>query len=181
MESAHEVEPQDGSFLQLSEHTETPEPSTSTPIKGKKRSQCTKMCCNECGILINSKGLKEHTDSVHNKKRFKCDKSDCKKQFVRKKDLKDHEKVHEDNKIFSCIICGVIYSLERNLKKHMKEGCCKPADTRTCINCKKTFKNKKLLHQHMAAHKGEKRYPCTMCKKRYQFKSGLNKHCTKKH
>lgn len=48
-----------------------------------------------------------------------------------------------------------------------------------CQYCKKTFKNRKNLNEHVAHHEGRDRYWCAICKRGFQLKPHYEGHINK--
>uniref|UniRef100_A0A1I8A186 C2H2-type domain-containing protein n=1 Tax=Steinernema glaseri TaxID=37863 RepID=A0A1I8A186_9BILA len=66
-----------------------------------------------------SKALRAHIRSAHTGERpYKC--SFCVRTFVRRNDMKVHEKIHYDSNAKRCERCGMGFRSEAYLKRHQK-------------------------------------------------------------
>ena len=77
----------------------------------------------------------------------------CEKKFTRKSNLKDHWRLHTEEKPYSCSQCDKKFALKGNLKVHERK------------------------------HNKEKPFSCTICLKKLGYKISLKKHekkCTLK-
>lgn len=78
---------------------------------------------------------------------------------------------HSGETPFACKWCGRQYALESGMKKkHVWQNHCHK--THECDECGRRFKNRWYLTAHFDSHVREKRHLCTVCGKRYFFRTG---------
>lgn len=66
--------------------------------------------------------MKDRVYIVKTKKwanRFTCLVPDCRKEFKKVANMRDHIRVHTDEKPFGCEVCGAHFSQRSNLNKHL--------------------------------------------------------------
>lgn len=77
----------------------------------------------------------------------------CKKQYTKKKTLRQHMKVHASG-TFLCVICGVIYKSIANLRYHMERHQSDPKKRFQCNECEKTYPTRRyMLSHHRTIHR----------------------------
>lgn len=118
---------------------------------------------------------------------FRCD--HCGKLFTRNWYLKQHVKLHSNEKPFACDHCDKRFLNTSNLKQHMRTH---SIEYRCCI-CNKTCINQATLKEHTMKHDAEElkkveqaedqnaqKVPCNLCKQTFvdlkRFKEHLQKH-----
>lgn len=86
--------------------------------------------CNECGKVFKTAGanrkLKNHVLAVHtpeDQKPFSCD--ICGKRYINRDALRKHEKIHENRRSHRCRFCGIGFNDRSNMMAHEKKNCSK--------------------------------------------------------
>ena len=89
-------------------------------------------------------------------------------------DLRVHERLHTDEKLFKCHHCDKIFVQNDNLRVHerihIRE---KPFK---CHHCDKTFVHNDDLRVHERLHTGEKPFKCHHCDEKFDQKDKLREH-----
>lgn len=107
-------------------------------------------------------------------KNYSC--KTCKKQFARKGEVEDHERIHTGEKPFQCEICGATFSQRSNLQSH-KRATHYEEKKHQCDSCNKAFKRRRLLVYHMmSVHTGERPFKCTDCNAAFVYPEHYKKH-----
>ncbi|XP_072534726.1 uncharacterized protein [Salminus brasiliensis] len=98
----------------------------------------------------------------------------CGQSFSHVRQLKHHERVHTEEKVFRCGRCGrqfpQLCRLKRHERVHTGE---KPF---RCARCGKHFAQANNLKVHQSVHTGERRFSCAQCGKNFSFLSNLIRH-----
>ncbi|XP_073537994.1 uncharacterized protein [Phyllobates terribilis] len=106
-------------------------------------------------------------------KRFSCSK--CGRHFNQKSALVRHERMHTGGeKPYSCSECGKCFGQKSHLVRHHRTHTGeKPY---SCSECGKCFKHKCSLVGHQRTHTGDKPYSCSECGKCFALKKRLDIH-----
>ncbi len=132
------------------------------------------------------KGTRDRHEKTHNEpKKFQCQK--CNKTFRRKESLKFHlANTHKEGviNVHQCNMCERSYTHKNTLILHrMTMHSSKPPKYR-CVVCKTTFRNKRILLDHMMIHKPRHErmlFTCSLCSAKFTTKSILKMHCKSVH
>nr|XP_033774498.1 zinc finger protein 624-like [Geotrypetes seraphini] len=104
--------------------------------------------------LISHRKKQGHKKTLKGQKLFKC--SECDKDFIKKLDLKIHERIHTGIKPYKCSECYKSYTQKNHLTIHEKSHTGeKPY---TCSECDKRFAQINHLRNHKRIHTGGKQY-----------------------
>ncbi|CAI9577121.1 unnamed protein product, partial [Staurois parvus] len=128
--------------------------------------------CSECGERLSGKSCLLNHERLHaEEKPYSC--SEGEKSLVDQVVLyQHHERVFSDYKPFSCPECGKFYTSKSVLNRHLKlHSDYKPFP---CSVCGKCFANKSLLNSHRRVH--SKPFSCAECGKCFTFRYHLTKH-----
>ena len=98
----------------------------------------------------------------------------CSQSFSQRSGLKDHFRIHSDEKPFSCHICEKSYTQRKNLLYHLRAHSGeKPYQ---CDQCSQSFRSKDHVQSHMKAHSECKFFECPLCKKQFTRKDNCLRH-----
>ncbi|XP_055595137.1 zinc finger protein 62 homolog [Uranotaenia lowii] len=161
--------------------------------------------CKICGKQSpNARALRKHIKEAHIiRHAHPC--TMCRKSFKTRHALKDHMAIHTGEMLYKCEFCDEQFynsgnhSLHRKkmhaqeweeLKKSMpisRRGCPKKCQSliqeervkkslHPCTLCKKNFKSRRGLKEHMSIHTGEMLYKCEFCDKQFYNSGNLSQH-----
>ncbi|XP_064181109.1 zinc finger protein 484-like isoform X3 [Anguilla rostrata] len=85
-----------------------------------------------------------------------------------------HLKVHTDEKLYQCSLCGQCFSRTSTLNLHQKIHTSEKPNK--CPLCGKCFSRISELNRHQRIHTGEKPYKCPLCGKSFSRRCDLNSH-----
>ena len=99
----------------------------------------------------------------------------CNKAFKKLFNLKQHMRVHTNEKLLKCAQCKKRFNDRSSMNKHTKTV---HADLRpyTCSLCEKCLTSSSHLKDHQVTHTNQKEFQCLQCGKSFAFRSSLNKH-----
>lgn len=128
--------------------------------------------CDECGIVLVSRGSLKTHKLIHGEKQFKCF---CGKEFRQRGTLNTHIRgVHNREKRFQCAICDGCFFDASYLKKHtiLVHG---EKQEITCHVCGKTMCSESSLKIHMKSHE-EPKFQCEVCFRKFHRLPQLQDH-----
>ncbi|GAA6110801.1 zinc finger protein 692 isoform X1 [Tachysurus ichikawai] len=114
-------------------------------------------------------------------KTFSCSQPSCGKSFNFKKHLKEHEKLHSDQRDYICEFCARAFRTSSNLSIHRRIHTGeKPLQ---CEVCGFTCRQKASLNWHMRKHDAERSYQfaCEICGRRFEKRDNVTAHRSKSH
>ncbi|XP_033220556.1 uncharacterized protein LOC117175085 [Belonocnema kinseyi] len=120
--------------------------------------------CPVCRKLIPLYSLSKH---MHTHKAYTIKCPHCDKMFKNTSTLKQHVRIHEDQRQFRCDTCGVGFNRRDGLRLHMKVH--EKSDSRglkecACQICGEKFPNHSMLVIHRnRVHKDGRNYTCHIC------------------
>lgn len=127
--------------------------------------------CDVCGFAATTKSnLTKHR--LRHTHKARC--TVCNKLLANKFSLKDHMKVHSNERPHCCIHCHKPFRRLRDLRLH--ERLHLPQGDHQCHVCKKTFVIKSRLARHMLIHQTDKQFTCQVCQKKFARKDDLKCH-----
>ncbi|XP_078498094.1 zinc finger and BTB domain-containing protein 6 [Lissotriton helveticus] len=83
------------------------------------------------------------------------------------------------HKLFLCLECGKTFTQKKNLNRHIRGHM--GIRPFQCTVCMKTFTAKSTLQDHMNIHSGDRPYKCNCCDMDFKHKSALKKHLNSVH
>ncbi|XP_025938311.1 zinc finger and BTB domain-containing protein 6-like, partial [Apteryx rowi] len=83
------------------------------------------------------------------------------------------------HKLFLCLQCGKTFTQKKNLNRHIWGHM--GIRPFQCMVCLKTFTAKSTLQDHLNIHSGDRPYKCHCCDMDFKHKSALKKHLTSVH
>lgn len=104
-----------------------------------------------------------HFTTVKVKDKYKCEV--CVLSFNNKTKFNKHRKTHDETKPFKCKECLQTFSKKIHLNVHLRSHIKQEDKKFSCEICGKQFTFEYLLKQHEYKHKDEKPFPCAKCNK----------------
>ncbi|XP_046490359.1 uncharacterized protein [Neodiprion pinetum] len=120
--------------------------------------------CTVCHKLVPFYSLSKH---MHTHKAYTIQCPHCDKMFKNSSTLKQHVRIHEDQRQYRCDICGVGFNRRDGLRLHMRVH--EKTDSRglkecSCQVCGEKFPNHSMLVIHRnRVHKDGRQYTCHIC------------------
>ncbi|XP_056319755.1 zinc finger protein 692 [Danio aesculapii] len=157
-------------------------------IGGKRKRKLTSKLILSCEfegcdkIFSSRQYLNHHIKYQHlHQKTFTCSHPSCRKSFNFKKHLKEHEKLHSNQRDYICEFCARAFRTSSNLIIHRRIHTGeKPLQ---CEVCGFTCRQKASLNWHMRKHNAESTYqfPCEICGRRFEKRDNVTAHRSKSH
>jgi KRAB domain-containing zinc finger protein len=133
---------------------------------------CSKGFANKSELDIHIR-VKHTPDELKPEASFKC--QDCGAQFREKSHFRTHVRtIHERKHLKVCDVCGKVINGLKLLKDHMKIHT--EEKNFACEFCDKRFVRRDALRVHTYTHTGEKPFGCHICEKRFNQGTPLKKH-----
>ena len=131
------------------------------------------LLCKFCKKQFFKKDQWEEHERMHpSERQFPCD--TCKARFKTRSLLDRHERIHTGEKPYSCNYCSKAFNQPSHLTKH--ELIHTGEKPYSCKSCSKSFNQSYNLTQHERIHTGEKPYSCKYCSKAFLQSYGLTRH-----
>jgi uncharacterized Zn-finger protein len=103
---------------------------------------------------------------------FPCDK--CGRYLKGEGHLRRHQRIHDEQRIYSCKICGKTFKTPHLLYQHSFVH--RKTRNYHCDLCEKRFKTSSNLAQHKLCHVTEKAFACSICCKAFKKKAVMKIH-----
>lgn len=120
--------------------------------------------CPVCRKVVPFYGLSKH---MHTHKAYSIQCPHCDKMFKNTSTLKQHVRIHEDQRQYRCDTCGVGFNRRDGLRLHMKvheKSGSRGLKECSCQICGEKFPNHSTLVIHRnRVHKDGKQYTCQIC------------------
>ncbi|KAG5896115.1 hypothetical protein JTB14_006903 [Gonioctena quinquepunctata] len=133
-------------------------------------------CCVCSKDFPNRRSLMSHCSYVHKDIGVNTTKvcEICGKEVINKQVLRDHMRIHTEERPFDCPQCPRKFRQSSALKKHMRShtGEC-PFE---CEICGKKYKYWAGFDYHMKTHTGEKSHCCPICGRAFVTKANMSVH-----
>ncbi|XP_038110951.1 zinc finger protein 286A-like [Culex quinquefasciatus] len=105
------------------------------------------------------------------KRVYQC--SLCGQIFASGYNLKEHESVHNPERLIKCPLCPKEFNRRNNYKRHMVVH----KEQFKCTECDRSFRNGSTLEEHISTkHRGERPHQCKQCPKTYLTSASLFTH-----
>lgn len=109
--------------------------------------------CSECPKTFASRhSLKNHILKIHKAVLYQCNECSTSKDYLTKRDLRRHMKLHFNGKRYHCTQCSKFYIQESDLMEHMAVH---SGVRYLCPLCPKTFCSRQNMRNHVIKHEGE--------------------------
>ena len=147
-----------------------------------KESPCTYENCKF--VAYSTASLSAHQVAFHSKHKtyrhqgFSCNWKNCQSTFQKKKDLKLHLTIH-NNDLLECTFCPYRTSQQVAMNSHYRFHY-KMFDEH-CELCDKKFTSKVFLNRHIEVEHSKENYVCHICKVYSGPKPLLQRHISRKH
>lgn len=146
--------------------------------------------CTVCDRTFHRKDHLKNHSKVHSpvKRRFKCDRTDCNKEYSSILSYRKHMAVHSaEEGNLECKICGKKFETKEETLFHLKvhagsRSLKTPADRKYhCDHCDRSFFTGKDVRRHLVVHTGRRDFLCQYCPQRFGRKDHLTRHIKKSH
>lgn len=128
--------------------------------------------CRYCMQKFSEKSAYRDHVKLSHPKNFQCD--ICSRSYVRRCELKLHEKHHCEERNFICQYCDKSFKRQAHLDCHILSHTGEKKFV--CKHCGKSFKAKRTLIGHEMKHSGNQPFQCKDCGIKFTLKSSLLKH-----
>ena len=125
--------------------------------------------CGICGCVFDLASSLNHHMYSHDEMRFQCEKCDFRCHF--ESELLSHNIVHRKTPTHKCMVanCSRWFKRKWELTNHVRTH---DETMLKCDTCNFTTKLNKHLKEHKKQHEEDLPYECTICHKRFQYRSG---------
>ncbi|XKL65668.1 hypothetical protein PGB90_009088 [Kerria lacca] len=146
--------------------------------------------CTVCDRTFHRKDHLKNHSKVHSpiKRRFKCDRQNCSKEYSSILSYRKHIAVHSaEEGNLECKICGKRFETKEETLFHLKvhagsRSLKTPADRKYhCDHCDRSFFTGKDVRRHLVVHTGNRDFLCQYCPQRFGRKDHLTRHIKKSH
>ncbi|XP_053610813.1 zinc finger protein 436-like isoform X2 [Plodia interpunctella] len=139
----------------------------------KKRIRAYIHVCEICQRVFNrTNHLKDHMKIHTDERPHQC--SVCQRRFIQKINLKNHMMTHTGEKPYVCQICRSSFIAKSDFKRHMNTH--NEERNFECGLCHRKFTQLPYLKAHISTHTSEKPYECHVCQRRFSQKPYLKNH-----
>ena len=121
----------------------------------------------------------EQCSILSTKYKIPCKWKDCTSKVSTVSKLKEHLRVHSQERAVACPVCGGLFTNRSKFYDHCKRQAPEEAQTFKCSYCNKKFATERLLRDHMRAHINH--YKCPLCEMTCPVPSALAQHMAYRH
>ena len=118
-------------------------------------------------------------DEKSSKQKISCKWKDCTSKVGTVSKLKDHLRVHSQERAVACPVCGGLFTNRSKFYDHCKRQAPESSQKFKCSYCNKKFATERLLRDHMRAHVNH--YKCPLCEMTCPVPSALAQHMAYRH
>ena len=127
-------------------------------------------------LFLQNGALKEHLKIHSDQKQHVC--PICSKEYKTSSSLSNHLDTHS-NTTYECFECGLKLNSKRTLKQHEKVH--SNLTLHNCVICGADFKRTKAYKEHLLLHSNLKPYECEFCQKTFANGPNCRKHKKEMH
>jgi len=121
----------------------------------------------------------KHIDELPETPPLKCKWSDCNKMIKQRGHVKEHMRMHTQEKCIGCPQCGGMFCNKTKFSDHIARQQSEAVQIFHCQYCSKKFGLERLLRNHMRQHVNH--YKCPLCDMTCAFPANLRHHIQYKH
>jgi len=120
-----------------------------------------------------------HSEEFRGEKEIKCKWKDCSTMTKSVAKLREHVRVHSQERVVGCPVCGGLFANRSKFFDHCKRQEDSSHLSLKCSYCNKTFAIERLLRDHMRAHINQ--FKCPLCDMTCPQPSNLVSHMSYRH